>query len=245
MRNGDGALKNLRTDVAEPRSRLEDVVANWPTPTARDWKDTGDMTNVPENALLGRAVLNWSTPRSTDGEKGGPNMSFGAGGIPLPAQVSQWRTPTATDPKRGDGAEWVPDVKAGEHSLNRQAALWMNPRVSETGQYQYNKGNPDDPVQTLQGQAQASGLISSLPDQPISTVGEESSKIRRTLNPPFVEWLMGWPRGWTSAALTPPASNGCGCSATALCHYRQRMRSELFALGLPPEAQPVQNDLFA
>jgi hypothetical protein len=32
---------------------------------------------------------NWSTPRASDGEKGGPNMSFGAGGQPLPAQMHQ------------------------------------------------------------------------------------------------------------------------------------------------------------
>jgi hypothetical protein len=31
----------------------------------------------------------WSTPRASDGEKGGPNMSFGAGGQPLPAQMHQ------------------------------------------------------------------------------------------------------------------------------------------------------------
>jgi hypothetical protein len=29
----------------------------------------------------------WSTPRASDGEKGGPNMSFGTGGTPLPAQA--------------------------------------------------------------------------------------------------------------------------------------------------------------
>jgi len=30
----------------------------------------------------------WSTPRSSDVEKGGPNMAFGAGGTPLPAQAA-------------------------------------------------------------------------------------------------------------------------------------------------------------
>ena len=28
----------------------------WPTPTKRDWKDSGDCANVPVNCLLGRAV---------------------------------------------------------------------------------------------------------------------------------------------------------------------------------------------
>lgn len=222
----------------------------WPTPSVRDEKGA----NGPEHLQNGTGRLHldqlpnfveflWSTPRSSDGEKGGPNQSFGAGGIPLPAQASQW----------------------------------MAPRVSEDGQYQYNKGNKDDPVLTLQGQAQAwstpsvvdttggrmtrsgdrsgepllkgqaetASLRSSLPDHPISTAGEESSKIRRTLNPLFVEWLMGWPPGWTSLALTPPASNACACSATALYLYRQRMQSALSGLGLPPTARPAQLSLFS
>ena len=35
---------------------LNDEVAMWPTPTSRDHKDTGDLLNVEENCLLGRAV---------------------------------------------------------------------------------------------------------------------------------------------------------------------------------------------
>jgi hypothetical protein len=93
----------------------------------------------------------------------------------------------------------------------------------------------------LEGQAT---LASFLPDRPISTVGEESSRIRRSLNPLFVEWLMGWPHGWTSLALMPPASSGFGCSATALSRYKRRLRSELSSLGLPPAMPPAQSDLF-
>ncbi len=38
------------------------------TPTSRDWKDVGDMTNVPENGLLGRQVANLlPTPKAIDG----------------------------------------------------------------------------------------------------------------------------------------------------------------------------------
>jgi hypothetical protein len=78
------------------------------------------------------------------------------------------------------------------------------------------------------------------PDRPISTVGEESSHIRRTLNPLFVEWLMGWPPSWTLLALMPPALNAFACSETAFFHFKQRMRSALFALGLPRAAPPAQ-----
>lgn len=42
----------------------------------------------------------------------------------------------------------------------------------------------------------------------------------RRLNPLFVEWLMGWPSGWTSSA----------CSAMEWSRWRQRMRSALCGL---------------
>jgi len=35
---------------------LQTTLAILGTPTTRDWKDTGDMTNVPENGLMGRQV---------------------------------------------------------------------------------------------------------------------------------------------------------------------------------------------
>lgn len=183
----------------------------WPTPTANDWKGSGPTLERKDGLMRGDRLdyaveQLWSTPRSSDGEKGTPNQSFGAGGIPLPAQASQW----------------------------------MTPRVAR-GSYTRDNGDPEKQRLSLEGQAT---LASFLPDHPISTVGEESSKIRRSLNPLFVEWLMGWPPGWTLLALTPPASNACACSATALSHYRQRMRSRLSALGLPPQAPPAQLGLF-
>jgi len=32
------------------------ITRMWGTPTTRDWKDVGDLSNVPENGLLGRQV---------------------------------------------------------------------------------------------------------------------------------------------------------------------------------------------
>ena len=172
----------------------------WPTATTRDWKDTGDLSNVPENALLGRVAANWSTPRSTDGEKGGPNQQFGAGGVPLPAQTAQWSTPSIADTEGGRKAR----------SGDRSTELLMK------------------------GQAEA--LASSLPVPETSTHGGKSSPERRTLNPLFVAWLMGWP---------PPASTGCGFSETEWSRFKQRMRSELLRLEWRTEALPAQLALFA
>ena len=47
--------------------------------------------------------------------------------------------------------------------------------------------------------------------------GRDTSEPRRTLNPLFVEALMGWPTGWT----------GFGSVATEWSRWSRRMRSEL------------------
>jgi hypothetical protein len=80
--------------------------------------------------LAGSTAALWSTIRASDGEKGGPNQSFGAGGQPLPAQAAQaWATPAARDyrypnakpfAERGGG-------KKGEQLVNQVAHLAMFP----------------------------------------------------------------------------------------------------------------------
>jgi len=69
----------------------------------------------------------------------------------------------------------------------------------------------------------------------ISKDGAPSSIERRSLNPLFVSWLMGW---------APPASTGCGFLETAWFPFKARMRSALSSLGTPPAAPPVQPSLF-
>lgn len=83
----------------------------------------------------------WSTPRASDGANGGPNMSFGAGGTPLPAQAAAWATPTARDGKDGYlvstatptnrllGRQVLTMTRAGDDGSNESRAL--NPRFVE------------------------------------------------------------------------------------------------------------------
>ena len=87
--------------------------AYWVTCTTRDHKDTPGMSltrsdgrsrcdQLPRQVAATAAY--WSTPRASDGEKGGPNQAFGAGGQPLPAQAfhtAMWPTATAVDGARG------------------------------------------------------------------------------------------------------------------------------------------------
>ncbi|WP_414709644.1 DNA cytosine methyltransferase [Rhodopseudomonas sp.] len=68
--------------------------------------------------------------------------------------------------------------------------------------------------------------------------GIGSSPAPRTLNPLFVEWLMGWPWRWTLVAWI-----GFGCSATELSRWKRHMRSALLKIDSPSEPV-VQHSLF-
>jgi len=64
--------------------------ANWPTPGTDSFRSrSGERKHKMGLDQLARRSANWSTPRASDGAKGGPNQAFGAGGQPLPAQAAQ------------------------------------------------------------------------------------------------------------------------------------------------------------
>lgn len=160
------------------------------------------------NPSLPGAAMTWSTPRASDGEKGGPNQSFGAGGRPLPSQAQSWATPR----------------------LEMARALGNPKHICGSR----GKGNLEDQVVAF---PEAKELYSPLAQVTVKT-GKPHSKERRSLNPLFVEWLMGWPPGWTLLV-----STDFGCSATALSRFRLDMRSALSQLDLH-DAPPAQPSLF-
>ena len=232
-------IETMRAATGAGVRNLNETAENWPTPTTRDYKDTGNLENVPENGLLGRVAANWITPSAGDGQRGG-SITEAMTGTSLAQQVnSLWSTPRSSDGEKGSPNQ---AFGAGGIPLAAQANQWPTPTSLNFDQ-SHQPGNSYSYNKTME-LAETVSLRSILPDHPISTVGEESSHIRRTLNPLFVEWLMGWPRGWTFLALTPPASNDCGCSATGLSAWKLRMRSALSSLGLPPPGPPVQHSLF-
>lgn len=84
---------------------IESEPAMWPTPDTGQGGGSGrsgdridEVCSVQGMMRVNAEGSTWSTPRASDGEKGGPNMSFGAGGTPLPAQMHQsatWAAPRA------------------------------------------------------------------------------------------------------------------------------------------------------
>jgi hypothetical protein len=195
------------------------------------------------NKMMDLAATIWSTPRASDGEKGGPNQAFGAGGVPLAAQTLQWSTPSVAD-VTGGGTSRSGDRK-DELLLNSMAAYvsqnsWPTPtslnrpRSEETlqkcGDYRAAKAGQTTVPLYLEEVA----LASSLPALATAPDGPTSSPERRSLNPLFVEWLMGWPTGWTASE----------CSGTASSRFKARMRSALSRQPWPTAAAPAQLSLF-
>lgn len=204
----------------------------WPTPTSRDWKDTGNLQNVPENFLLGRVAANWATPSVADTTGGRMARSGARSDEPLlkgqaANLMDRWPTPTLNGDYNRKGAS----PSSGD-GLATAVNQWPTP-TSLSYADSHQPGNSYSYNETVR-------LASFLPDPATYPVGGISSKERRSLNPLFVEWLMGWPPGWTLLAWTDFAR-----SETALSAYRQRMRSALLQLGLPQAAPPAQIDLFA
>lgn len=220
--------------------------SSWPTRTAMD-SIRGVETNAARasrgahtGTTLNDAAGSWGTPRASDGEKGGPNMSFGAGGTPLPAQAANWGTPRVTT----NGGIGNPD-RAGKARLEDDVLKWPTPAARD-----YKGANGSHHLEAGTGRkhlGQLPNFVSHClpPDHPPRS-GQKSSGERRTLNPLFTEWLMGWPLNWTlvdplstSESPRPPStspahfgseSTDCERVVTASFHWPLRMRGELSAL---------------
>ena len=172
-----------------------------------------DFTRKAEALALG--ITNWSTPKGSDGAKGGPGQSYGSGGMPpLPAQAAQWPTPAAQNWKGSSPASVTrTDGKSRMDILHYRAEQgFIRP----------------DPAITQDGLRPSHHAPISRPlwDFMIASHGRLVSRrilkarARRRLNPLFVGWLMGWPIGHAL----------CACSVMEFILWQQRMRGALSQL---------------
>lgn len=120
----------------------------WGTPTSRDHKDVGDMTNVPENGLLGRQVLNdarmWPTPR-VEGFAAGKHRGKADS---LYSAVNLWPTPHS-NASTGAGTQG----REGGENLQTAVQMYGTPRAI----YGEHAGMSDP--SHLTGQAGATGNL--------------------------------------------------------------------------------------
>jgi len=160
----------------------------WATPAAADSKGT---TGGGQGKSLRTDVRMWPTPMATDGAKNvrtvkGAQARIEAGKqVELGAAVRLWPTPRAGKTSDENEETWMKRHEEGKVAtppLGLAVKMWPTPRASEwkgTGpigskshEYRLQKGYLDA---TVQERSQTSG----------------------SLNPDWVEWLMGYPEGWT------------------------------------------------
>ena len=146
---------------------------------------------------------------------------------PLSEAAGLWATPRASDGDKGAASQ---SFSGGGSPLPAMVALWATPTVADTEGGRANRSGERAGELLIRGQALA---LHGHPDPLTKPPGGNSSRYGLTLNPWFVERLMGWPTGWTASDF----------SATGLSHWRRRMRSALLHLASPPPL-PVQLSLF-
>jgi hypothetical protein len=191
------------------------AVQIWPTPKASaGGSEQGKQS--PTGFNLKTAVMIWPTPRANPNSdrqtKPTPSQIKGEHGLNLAmvAVQSSWPTPRTCAGKRSSGSNRAELVNS-----------WAMPTTRD-----WKDGTATSDVETncLLGRQAPRSM-------------NDGNKCPLTLNPLFVEWLMGWPINWTIA------STGCGCAATALFRWRRLMRSELSRLLRASKSD--QLDLFA
>jgi hypothetical protein len=236
------------SDGAAVRPALAKLAQQWPTATAADGAK-GSTTYARGNPSLLGAARNWPTPRANDPHT--PIASGSGRGMNLPeASASLWQTPTA-DPSRMRSGE-----RSDEPVLDKQAkALWQTPRAEgfdaerHRGQtdslHSQTKAwptppasdgkraiSPDERDRTQGATLSATVSRSFLPDPTTETPGSASPRSTAVLSPRFVEWLMGFPAGWSDPS--------CGIAPTAFAAWEmawsawlRHMRSLNCATGSP------------
>ncbi len=206
---------------------LPSRTAAWPSPAERDWRAPNSEASQERRQHQGGEQLvnfvehQWPTPAAVSY---GNNQGGGMGRVgpirpSLENQSRQWPTP-----RSGDGEKMASlshrrrEAGRAPDTLTDASRQWPTVRVCS--------GKRSSGANRTEFYRAWSGRSS--PQDRATPAGPTSSTSSRRLNPLFVEWLMGWPIGWT----------GSGCSETELCLYRRRLHTALCQLLSQLPAEP-------
>lgn len=194
---------------SEGTTLTDAAVRLWPTPAAsvpndhetpETWRArqarekergiNGNGAGVPLS-IAAKETIAWQTPTASRGtEKGGER----AGALKLGGQAEAWPTPTLAmlagytkDEEKRAAPTSGGNTRGhqGNELLRRAEQAWATPCARDGKGAMFDSGHRHGP---------------GLPDQATALAGPRSSEPARTLNPLFVEWLMGFPIGWSACA---------------------------------------------
>jgi hypothetical protein len=105
-----------------------------------------------------------------------------------------WPTPRATDADRGGRGDLLQAVRGNQNSHFR---MWPTPRSERAGRtIRLYPGH----VSASAHRRQSNGGHGDLEEE---MAREDPKSVGGTLNPEWVEWLMGWPLGWSDTKQLP------------------------------------------
>lgn len=201
---------------------------NWPTPNSEQFGADNPAA--------------WLERREKTKQRLGNGNGFG---LTLNMAVHLWPTPAATEPRQG--YQRRPDGMASEQNQQSLTTIaidasttWETPTAATVNGTRRNRGGARSDELLLSDQAaELSNLCS--PPGPATADGPTSSLHGRTLNPLFVEWLMGWPTGLsgfdtagTASCRSPQPSPGCDCMDCWLSRQREAL-AQLLAIESPAQ----------
>ena len=167
------------------------------------------ITPVPITSVIEYGYL--PTPLASDGKHGGPNQRDSSGRLGLQAAAVTWATPCRADAKGSTGGPGQksthrrfnvadPDCLGCNGRQNDQQGeevpdvpQWgrgLNPRYPTPKKRDWRTG---DKPEARRARAKREGKWHSPDLNDVAAPGGQ-------LNPDWVEWLMGWPIGWTASA---------------------------------------------
>jgi hypothetical protein len=213
MRNG----KCFRRPELEPHT-LDAGFSYWPTPcVAAEAPNMGSNKVNGPRSLMQVAREMWPTPRSP--KRGADPSKLIRENRKRPSDletaVSMWPTIRASDAERGGRGDLIQAIRGNQ---NKHFRMWPTPRAGERGQYQRDRGQKGKERPTLTGAVKMWPTPQARDHFPAHNaeyvqkkkaeghgMSNLNDKVGGQLNPTWVEWLMGFPLGWTvlNASETP------------------------------------------
>ncbi len=181
-------------------SNLREEVQTWRTPDAPGSggpRNRQGSMNAGHQVTIAEQAEHWRTPNTRDHHAQGPRMDAKQRQITVCDQAESWNT-----------SPQVPQILAGQPSSAKDQTSrrhWPTPNTLDPME-------PRDPAEFEAWNNARDGRTNRKAAANLRQAVITESNTKRRLNPRFVEWLMGFPIGWTELWETEPS--GSGGSAT-------------------------------